>query len=44
MPGEFFTDNICITLACSEKYTYDVRHTLHTFVHVVSEAIAGRSY
>ena len=34
-----FTSNIiCIALACCEKYTYDVRLNLHTFVHVVSEA------
>ena len=29
---------MCIALACCEKYTYDVRLNIHTFVHVVSEA------
>ena len=30
--GEFFTNIICIALACSERYSYDTRHNYYTFV------------
>ena len=43
VPVEFFTNVVCIALTCSEKYKYDVRHDLHTVVHVVSEAVTGFS-
>ena len=35
---QFTSDIICIVLACCQKYAYEVRLTLHTFGHAVSEA------
>ena len=38
MLGEFSTNIIYIALAYSEKYIYDARHILHTFVQVDLES------
>ena len=40
VPGEFFTNVVYIVLSYSKKYINGVSHDLHTFVHVVSEAVA----
>ena len=31
-----FSQIICVVLACSKKYTYDVKYNIHSFMHVVS--------